>query len=326
MGLPAGQFAIGTFGAGGRVLCGLVLPDDRVLDLSDRFPSARAIFEEWDASLPLLERLAADPGETLALAGLHVLPPVEPRQILQSGANYHRHVVELAVDNRIGLREGQTLDELWAETDAMMRERARTGEPYIFSGAVSALCGAYDDIVLPQRGEQHDWELELACVIARPGRHVPVEDALDWVAGYTISNDLTTRDLFARHDLKAIGSDWVRAKNAPTFLPTGPWVLPRQLVADPQNLQITLSLNGDVMQDESTSDMIFGVARLVSYASSLVQLLPGDLLLTGSPAGNGTKYNRFLQQDDVVEASITGLGAQRNRCRREVLAAVGAPA
>ena len=324
MGVRPGQFALGTFAGDGRVFPGLVLPDDRVHDLSERFPNARAIFEEWDASLPLLMEIAADPPDAVALAELHVLPPVEPRQILQSGANYHRHVVELAVDKRIGLKEGQTLDELRAETDALMRERAKTGEPYIFQGAVSAVCGAYDDILLPQRGEQHDWELELACVIARPGRHVPVEHALEWVAGYTIANDLTTRDLFARDDLKAIGSDWVRCKNAPTFLPTGPWILPEQFVEDPQDLHISLRLNGEQMQDESTADMIFGVAQLVAYASSLVQLLPGDLLLTGSPAGNGTKYNRFLREDDVIDAEITGLGAQRNRCRREVTAAVGA--
>ena len=324
MGLDPGQFAIGTFGAGDRVFPGLVLPDDRVIDLSDRFPTTRAIFDSWETSLPLLETLAAAPGETVALDRLHVFPPVEPRQILQSGANYHRHVVELAVDNRIGLKDGQTLDELRAETEQIMLERAETGEPYIFQGAVSALCGAYDDILLPERGDQHDWELELACVIGRPGRHVPVEEALDWVAGYTISNDLTTRDLFAREDMKVIGSDWVRSKNAPTFLPTGPWIVPARFVADPQGLRIRLSLNGDVMQDESTSDMIFGVARLVAYASSLVQLLPGDLLLTGSPAGNGTKYNRFLRDGDVIEAEITGLGSQRNRCRPEVVAAVGA--
>jgi 2-keto-4-pentenoate hydratase/2-oxohepta-3-ene-1,7-dioic acid hydratase in catechol pathway len=318
MELPAGQFALGTFAAGDRELPGLVLPGNRVQDLSTRFSGTREIFESWDETLPLLQELAADPGETLGLASLRVLPPVEPRQILQSGANYHRHVVELAVDNRIGLEEGETLDELREKTERIMRERAETGEPYIFQGAVSALCGAYDDVLLPVRGEQHDWELELACVIGRRGRHVPRERALDWVAGYTICNDLTTRDLFARRDLKVIGSDWVRCKNAPTFLPTGPYVVPRRFVADPQDLRIRLTLNGRVMQDESTADMIFDVARLVSYASSVVELLPGDLLLTGSPAGNGTHYGRFLTEGDVMEAEITGLGAQRNRCRREI--------
>ncbi len=319
---PAGQFALGTFAAGDRVVPGLALSGDRVQDLSTRFSSTREILERWDETLPLLAELADDPGETLDLATLRVLPPVEPRQILQSGANYHRHVVELAVDNRIGLKEGQTLEELRAETEEMMRERAETGEPYIFQGAVSALCGAYDDVILPVRGEQHDWELELACVIGRRGRHVPRERALEWVAGYTICNDLTTRDLFARPEMKVIGSDWVRCKNAPTFLPTGPYLVPRRSVADPQDLRIRLALNGDVMQDESTADMVFDVARLVAYASSVVELLPGDLLLTGSPAGNGTHYGRFLTEGDVMEASITRLGTQRNRCRREASVAV----
>jgi 2,4-diketo-3-deoxy-L-fuconate hydrolase len=167
--------------------------------------------------------------------------------------------------------------------------------------------------VLPRRGERHDWELELAAVIGRRARYVTEEDALDHVAGYTIANDLTTRDLVHRPDLAAIGSDWVRGKNAPTFLPTGPWIVPAQFVDDPMDLRITLRLNGETMQDESTGDMIFGVARLVSYASSLVELRPGDLLLTGSPAGNGTHYDRFLRTGDVIDAEITGLGRQRNR-------------
>lgn len=318
MAIPDGQFALGTFAANdGPAFPGLVLPGDRVADLSGRYADTRAIFERWDDALPSLAELAAAGPESLDLAGLRALPPVVPRQILQSGANYHRHVVELAVDNRIGMREGMTLEELRSEAEQMMRERAETGEPYIFQGAVSALCGAYDDVILPRRGEQHDWELELACVIGRRGRYVPPEQAPEWVAGYTICNDLTTRDLFARHDMKVIGSDWVRCKNAPTFLPTGPYVVPRAFVPDPQDLRIRLSLNGQVMQDESTSDMIFDVARLVSYASSVVELLPGDLLLTGSPAGNGTHYNRFLGEGDVMEAEVTGLGTQRNRCRLE---------
>jgi 2-keto-4-pentenoate hydratase/2-oxohepta-3-ene-1,7-dioic acid hydratase in catechol pathway len=204
----------------------------------------------------------------------------------------------------------------------MMDERVAHGEPYIFLGAVSALAGAYDDVVLPPRGEEHDWELELAAVIGRGGRDIAREDALDHVAGYTICNDLTTRDLVHRPDLAAIGSDWVRGKNSPTFLPTGPWLVPSRFVGDPMSLRIRLELNGAVMQDESTADMIFDVARLVSYASERVELLPGDLLLTGSPAGNGTRWNRFLRDGDVMEGTITGLGTQRNRCR----SAVGATA
>ena len=109
------------------------------------------------------------------------------------------------------------------------------------------------------------------------------------------------------------------SKNSPTFLPTGPWIVPAMFVHDPLALQITLKLNGQVMQDESTADMIFDVAKIVSYASHRVQLLPGDLVLTGSPAGNGTHWNRFLNDGDVMEGEITGLGRQRNRCVRERL-------
>jgi len=196
----------------------------------------------------------------------------------------------------------------------IMTARAAGGEPYLFLGAVTALSGAYDDIVLPPEGEQHDWELELAVVIGHGGRRIPVERALEHVAGYTISNDLTTRDRLYRPDLGPIGTDWVRSKNSPTFLPTGPYVVPAEFVPDPMDLQITLRLNGDVMQDESTADMIFDVARLISYASDRVTLLPGDLLLTGSPAGNASHWRRFLKEGDVIDASITALGAQRNRC------------
>jgi 2-keto-4-pentenoate hydratase/2-oxohepta-3-ene-1,7-dioic acid hydratase in catechol pathway len=304
--VPAGQFAVGRFDAGDGPFPGLVLPGDLVLDLRALEPSLDSlgtIFETWDESLETLTRIAAEPPSGgRPLGELHALAPVEPSaQILQSGANYRKHVVELAVDARIGDRPDMTLDELREETARMMDERAATGEPYVFLGSQAALCGAYDDVHLPARGEQHDWELELALVIGRAGRHVREADALEHVAGYTICNDLTTRDLVRRLDMPVIGSDWVRSKNAPTFLPTGPYLVPARFVPDPNDLRITLRLNGDVMQDESTADMMFRVPRLIAYASSLVQLRPGDLLLTG----------------DVMDCEITGLGAQRTRCRPE---------
>ncbi|HEY7206728.1 MAG TPA: fumarylacetoacetate hydrolase family protein [Gaiellaceae bacterium] len=324
MPIPDGQHALGSFADGERAFPGLVLPGERVLDLSGRYPSTRAIFEDWEAASTALAELASSSQESRPLEVLRVLPPAEPRQILQSGANYHRHVVELVLDQGLDREPGMTDEEHRAAVTQMMDERVRSGEPYVFLGAVTALCGPYDEVILPERGERHDWELELAAVIAPGGRHIPLDRALEHVAGYTIANDVTTRDLVHRPDLKGIGSDWTRSKNAPTFLPTGPWVVPAGFVDDPMDLRIRLSLNGDVMQDESTADMIFDVARLVSYASSLVELLPGDLLLTGSPAGNGTHYNRFLREGDVLEGEITGLGAQRNVCRSEVPAPVNA--
>ena len=336
---PDNWFALGTFAAGGRTFPGLVLEGERVVDLSAEeipgasaapFSSTRQIFDDWDANFQALTRHVeelrgtSDPAGH-GLASLRVLPPVEPVQILQSGANYHKHVVDLIVAEAKGKNPGITPEE---EAEArragekLMDERAASGEPYLFLGSPAAMCGAFDDVVLPQEGEEHDWELEFAAVIGRSGRHVPIDRAMEFVAGYTIVNDLTTRDLVYRPDLKALGTDWLRSKNSPTFLPTGPYIVPAEFVGDTHDLTITLKLNGEAMQDESTSDMIFDVARLVSDASSKVDLRPGDLLLTGSPAGNGSHWGRFLAEGDVMEGEVTGLGRQRNRCVVEVLPGV----
>jgi 2-keto-4-pentenoate hydratase/2-oxohepta-3-ene-1,7-dioic acid hydratase in catechol pathway len=313
--LPADQWALGTVGANSRSFPAMLVEGESVVDLTILgVESVAALFTDWDANVERLEHLATDGSAQLTpLADLRVLAPYLPPQILQSGANYRTHVIDLAVDREIGLRPGMSRDELRAEAETMMDARITGGEPYVFLGALSALSGPFDDVVLPSEGD-HDWELELAAVIGRGGRHVPVETALEHVAGYTICNDLTTRDLVQRADLPAIGSDWLRSKNSPTFLPTGPWIVPAAFVADPGALRITLKLNGEAMQDESTQDMIFGVARLVSYVSHWVGLRPGDLLLTGSPAGNGSHYGRYLRDGDLLEGSITGLGEQRSRC------------
>ncbi|HUB76591.1 MAG TPA: fumarylacetoacetate hydrolase family protein [Solirubrobacteraceae bacterium] len=308
-------FALGTFAGGehGR-FPGLVLDRTVVPLTAGQWPDTRAMLADWDAAFARLCELAAAPPEGgLALDSLHVCAPLAPIQVLQSGANYRRHVIDIILAEERE-RGSMSESEALAMGERIMDERAASGEPYIFLGSPTAICGPYDEVELPARGEQHDWELELAAVIGRPGRHIPREHALEHVAGYTIVNDLTTRDLVYRPDLKAIGSDWVRSKNAPTFLPTGPWIVPAAFVADPMDLTITLRLNGAVMQHESTSDMIFDVARLVSYASDLVRLEPGDLLCTGSPAGNGMHHRRFLAPGDVIEGEITGLGRQRNAC------------
>jgi 2-keto-4-pentenoate hydratase/2-oxohepta-3-ene-1,7-dioic acid hydratase in catechol pathway len=307
--LAAGTFGVGTFQGGGREFLGVVRPDGGVVDASGAYPSARAAFEDWDAAFERLAELASRAGEH-SLGDLDVRPPVEPRQIVQSGANYRRHVLDLAAAE--GARDGRSAEEVRAEALAVM-DRRLAGDPYLFLGAVSALAGAYDDVVLPRAGSKHDWELELAVVIGRPGRHVPPEDALSLVAGYTIVNDLTTRDLVYRPDMGPLGTDWLRSKNVPTFLPTGPFIVPAAFV-DWRGVRLTLRLNGDVMQNESTQDMLHGVPALVAYASSRLALQPGDLLATGSPAGNGAHYGRFLRAGDLMEGEITGLGVQRNRC------------
>ncbi|WP_433454479.1 fumarylacetoacetate hydrolase family protein [Streptomyces sp. CA-142005] len=316
--LHAGPFALGTFSRyGGDPFPGLVTAT-RVRDLSDVAASVRALVEDWDGVLPRLAALAEEPqtpdGTWHDLADLRVHAPIEPGQILQSGANYRRHVEDLVAAEKVSVH-GATPEEARADAEKMMDERARNGVPYIFLGSPRAICGPYDEVMLPELGEQHDWELELALVICREGRNIAPKDAWSYVAGYTICNDITTRDRLYRPDLKAIGTDWFTAKNADTFLPTGPFLVPAGFVGDPSDVRITLRHNGVVRQDESTKDMIFDIPRLIAYASTTSTLRPGDLLLTGSPAGNGAHWNVFLAPGDVMEAEITGLGHQRNTVR-----------
>ena len=311
----AGPFALGTFAApGGEPFPGLVAAA-RVRDLrADGLPSStRELLADWDTALPRLAELAdRDRGAWLPAGEVRALPPVEPRNLLQSGANYRKHVIDIIVSEH-DPADGRTTEQVRTEAAAFMEHRAASTDPYLFIGLASAMCGAFDDIVLPARGTQHDWELELAAVIGRPARRVPPDQALRHVAGYTICNDVTTRDLVYRPDLGKIGTDWLRAKNAPTFLPTGPVLVPSVFVSDPMDLRITLSLNGKVMQDESTKDMIFDVSRIIAHCSLVATVLPGDLVLTGSPAGNGLAHGRLLRPGDLMESAIAGLGAQIGR-------------
>jgi 2-keto-4-pentenoate hydratase/2-oxohepta-3-ene-1,7-dioic acid hydratase in catechol pathway len=321
-------FALGVFGTARRAeFTGLVL-GERVRDVS-ALGRVNDLLADWDASFARLAALAADPDEQTApelwhdLAALEVRCPVEPRQILQAGANYRKHVVDIVMAERranvsmTGHNADQPEQEVRAWAENMMDERVRTGSPYVFIGLAGALAGPHDEIVLPDRGAKHDWELELALVIGRTARHVTRENALDHVAGYTICNDLTTRSLVYRNDLKAIGTDWFAAKNAPTFLPTGPYLVPAAFVPDPRELRISLRHNGITRQDESVADMLFDIPALLAYITAVTELRPGDLVLTGSPAGNGMHWGVFLEEGDVLEGEITGLGAQRNRCVRK---------
>ncbi|MEV5729147.1 fumarylacetoacetate hydrolase family protein [Streptomyces pharetrae] len=320
--LFAGPFALATLSApDGPAFPALVTPDGRALDLrlalGDGALTVRSLLDDWDTAAPRLAELADDSGaERVPLAGLRVHAPVEPRQVFQSGANYRQHVIDLHVAHRAP-GDDRPEEERRAEAAEIMDRRAAEDLPYVFIGLPSAITGPYDDVVLPAWAEQPDWELELAAVIGRPAHRVSVEEALEHVAGYTIANDLTDRATVFRRDMPQIGTDWLRSKNAPGFTPLGPWIVPAGSIADPGDLRLTLKLNGETMQDESTKDMIFSVARMVSYASRTARLLPGDLVLTGSPAGNGMHWGRLLRDGDVMDGSITGLGAQRTRCVAE---------
>src|SRR4051794_32885058 len=347
---PSGRLAIGTFAAAdGRPFAGLVL-GDRVADLGPPLGSGvttRALVDDWDRSLPRLQALADGLGPAdgeHAIDDLRPLPPLEAGNVFCAGANYRRHVLDLlaGADRRGDASDGLTAgdrDPARAELDERARTgrppaarpparperagRARPGRPFVFMESANAIVGARDDVVLPAGSEQHDWELELTAVIGRPARRVPRERALEVVAGYTIANDITTRDALIRPDARGLGLDWLAGKCAPPFLPAGAFGVPAVHAGAPQDLRIVLRVNGRTMQDESTADMLFDVAALIAHVSEVAELRPGDLVLTGSPAGNGAGHGVFLRPGDVIEGEITGLGRQRNRCVAEPGATAG---
>jgi 2,4-diketo-3-deoxy-L-fuconate hydrolase len=304
-----------------------VIVDDQVAPLAALLPSAPdldALLADWPANLKLVgdaveESRAGQRWADLVrpVSDFARLAPLRPGQIFQSGANYQTHVVQLMMAS--AAEQGDDDPEATRrQATELMAERAASGTPYVFIGLASAICGPDDNVVLPDIGTQHDWELELGVVIGTEAYRVPADDALRVVAGYLIANDLTTRDRVFRPDMPGLGTDWLAGKNSPTFLPLGPWLVPAPFVPDPARLRVTLKLNGQTMQDETTADMIFGVPELIAHISAITPLRPGDLILTGSPAGNGAHYGRYLQPGDVMEATITGgaidLGTQHNRC------------
>lgn len=313
------SFALGTFDAGQGPFPGLVV-DGMVHDITafTTYRTTLEILENWEVAFETLTAAAANPAAPGLDAGsLRTLPPVaRPGQLYAAGANYRTHIIEMAVAHQLGT-PGLTPEQYAEEAAHDIDERKAHGEPYVWTGARSAISGAYDDVVLPRGWDDHDWELELGVVIGTGGHHISVEQALEHVAGYTICNDLTTRSLVARTDVRMMGTDWMRAKNFPTFFPTGPWLVPAAFVPDPLDLRIQLRLNGEAMQDSNTGDMVFGPAELIAYISKFTRLEPGDMIITGSPPGNGSHYGRFLRAGDVMECEIDGLGVQRTRCVSE---------
>lgn len=334
---PSGSpFALGLFSAkqqaaGEAPFVGVVVDGDRVLPLTHLFPptspwpgstlppSIFALLQDWPASFAAiagaLQASAAWQQVPLPSASLRAHAPLaQTRQLICTGANYRQHVIDLVVAQGAGAdTAGMTPEQRRERAAARVDARAANGIPYAFPKLVSAIAGPEDDIVVPRDADQLDWELELGVVIGRPCWRVPRESAMHAVAGYLIVNDITRRELVYRPDLPSLGSDWLRAKSGPGFMPIGPLFVPAAFVANPHQLRLRLEVNGQVMQDESTADMIFGIERQIEYVSSYARLLPGDILATGSPAGNGMHHGRFLQPGDEMRATITGLGEQVNR-------------
>jgi 2-keto-4-pentenoate hydratase/2-oxohepta-3-ene-1,7-dioic acid hydratase in catechol pathway len=188
-------------------------------------------------------------------------------------------------------------------------------EPVIFMKATSAICGPNDDVLIPRTSEKTDWEVELGVVIGKTAKYVSEADAMDYVAGYCVSHDVSERAFQTER-----AGQWTKGKSCDTFGPIGPWLVTKDEIADPQNLKMWLSVNGKMMQDGSSKTMVYGVAHLVSYLSQFMSLHPGDVISTGTPpgVGLGMKPPQFLKAGDVVELGIEGLGTQKQTFKADV--------
>ncbi|MBY5447259.1 fumarylacetoacetate hydrolase family protein [Rhizobium leguminosarum] len=181
-------------------------------------------------------------------------------------------------------------------------------EPIIFMKATSAIVGPNDNVVIPRGSEKTDWEVELGVVIGKIAKYVTEAEALDYVAGYCVSNDVSERAFQTERS-----GQWTKGKSCDTFGPIGPWLVTKDEIPQPQNLGMWLTVNGQKMQNGSSKTMVYGVAFLVSYLSQFMSLHPGDVISTGTPpgVGMGLKPPRYLKNGDVVELEIEGLGTQK---------------
>jgi 2-keto-4-pentenoate hydratase/2-oxohepta-3-ene-1,7-dioic acid hydratase in catechol pathway len=182
-------------------------------------------------------------------------------------------------------------------------------EPMFMLTAPSAINGPHDPVIMPRGANQLDWESELAVVFCKSGSNIPVEEAMDYVAGFCVGNDVSERVFQLER-----GTQWTKGKSADTLKPLGPWLVTTDEVGDPNNLDISLRVNGQIMQQSNTSDMMYSIAELVSIISNYVSWQPGDVMMTGTPpgVGYGMKPQQYLKPGDIMEAQIEKLGAQRN--------------
>lgn len=268
------------YGPKGREKPGILDVDGNVRSLEGRVPDFQG------------EAISLEAIETVRAIDTNELPVVTPERI---GAC----VADVPNFYCIGLNYAKHAAETGAEPPK---------EPILFSKATSALSGPFDPVVIPRGSKKSDWEVELGVVIGKYASYVSEDDALDYVAGYCTINDLSEREFQIER-----GGQWVKGKSAPTFGPTGPYLVTTDEVPDPQALRLTLSLNGETVQDSDTSDMIFTVREIVSYMSQFMALRPGDLIATGTPSGVGLGMSpqRFLKSGDVMDLEIEGLGSQR---------------
>lgn len=281
---------------------GILVGDHVVIDLQEALPgkswacSTLQVLNAWDEALPVLHALAAQPGHTgvRQLGAVKLLAPLlYPPAIYCTGANYMAHAEEMSA-------EGKGVDKA-------------TTRPYLFlKSGPHCVIGPNAAIRLPAISQKVDWEGEFAVVIGRRARNVDAADAMRHVAGYTIMNDVSLRDLSRRPDWPRWNIDWFGHKNFETGAPMGPWMVPADQIADPYRCHLQLWVNQEKMQDTLVEKLIFNVAELIEYLSQRVTLLPGDVIATGTPSGVGRPRGIFLKPGDRVRIEISGIGALEN--------------
>ncbi len=289
-----------------------LMPDGRLTTIPqlDAYPDVADVLHEWGALAPALR--GWDPADGVPIPIGQVLAPLRsPRKLICAGANYVDHLREMDIP------------------------RVPPGlEPYFFLLPPTTIAGPGDPVLIPADPDARvDWEAELAVVIGVTGRDIPIDKALEHVAGYTILNDISARGWHGRPNPLAppFAYDWLGSKGRDTFSPLGPGITPSWFVSDPQSLSIRLWRNGELEQDGNTANMIFSVARLVAAASAVMTLEPGDVIATGTPAGVGVAQGKSLVEGDVLRVEIESLGRLENPVQvvspadAPAAAAVGAP-
>ena len=315
-------FKLGTFSkAGGKPFAAIVL-DDTAIELAAAQDTWRAagrralsttasiqgLLDDWDANFAVLQEIVAfldkegaKPG-AVPVTSLTALPPVgRPGKMFYAAQNFQEHVDEM-------IRAGMTP----ASGPKFTGEKS-TSKPYLFLKAPSCLAGANDDIEIPRGCKKIDWEAEIACAIGRRGKHIKAARALDHVAGFMTTNDVSARDLQIRADRPGLRSDWLNGKSHDKFAPMGPYLTPRAFVTDHMKLFIRLTVNGAVKQNGNTSQFIFTPEEQIEYASDILSLECGDIFVCGTCGGVGQGTNTFLNAGDVMETEVEGLGRMRNR-------------
>ncbi|REE02008.1 fumarylacetoacetate hydrolase family protein [Marinoscillum furvescens] len=276
------------FGAFGEEKPGIEL-DGKKYDVSHLVADYDEDFFANDGLKKLEEIASNDLPEIPADARLGA-PVKRPGKIICIGLNYRKHAAE----------SGMEVPK----------------EPVVFFKATSSIVGPNDQVIIPKNSEKTDWEVELGVVIGKRANYVSKEEALDYVAGYVVHNDVSERAFQLER-----GGQWVKGKSADTFAPLGPYLVTKDEVADPNNLNLWLKLNGEKVQDGNTNDFIFNVQEVIAHLSEFMSLMPGDIISTGTPEGVGFGFKppKYLKEGDVIELGIEGLG----EARQEVVAYKG---